>query len=96
MAGVSVPKRNVVTTLQMLFEKKRLKLAGNMAPLPAFLKELLTFRLSISATGRDTYEAGAGGHDELVLSTALALWYVEALARQPKYEVYQPINIFGR
>lgn len=28
-------------------------------------------------TGHDTYEAAAGGHDDLVMALCLAVWWVE-------------------
>lgn len=42
------------------------------------VKELLNFKVTISTSGHDSYEAWReGDHDDLVLATAMALWLAE-------------------
>lgn len=97
-AGVGVPKRDLAQNLIVLFETKRLKIAQNIKLLSVFLKELSNFRVTITASGRDVYEA-ASGHDDLVLSCAMPLWYAEQNAkRTPTTPVseYLKIAIFSR
>jgi hypothetical protein len=81
-AGVGVPKRDLAQNLIVLFETGRLKITSNLKLLTVFLKELSNFRGTITASGRDVYEA-ASGHDDLVLATALPLWYAEMKAKEP-------------
>jgi hypothetical protein len=40
------------------------------------VRELRDYRVEISeATGHDSYNARSGRHDDLVLATALAVWF---------------------
>jgi hypothetical protein len=80
-AGVGVPKRDLAQTLIVLFETHRLKIAKRIKLLPMFLKELANFRVTITASGHDVYEASSG-HDDLVLSVALPLWYAEQTSKR--------------
>lgn len=76
--GYRVPKRDLIATLQVLFQNRRLKIAASLAEAETLLKELLNFKVRISLAGHDSYEAWReGGHDDLVLATALACWYAE-------------------
>ena len=79
--GINVPKKDVVASLSLLIHTKRLKIAEGILLLQDFLRELKNFRVSTSPTGRDTYEASSG-HDDLVLATALPLWYAELQAKR--------------
>lgn len=74
-----VPKRDLVTTLQVLFQAKRLKVAGGLPEAKRLLDELLNFKVKINIrTAHDSYEAWREGtHDDLVLAVALACWYGE-------------------
>ena len=48
------------------------------------MKEMSDFKSSISETGHDSYGVWrTGGHDDLVLAVALALWYGNRVARLP-------------
>ena len=78
--GFHVPKRDLVTTLQVLFQSGRLKVAGRLPPgAAALIEELLNFKVKINVkTAHDSYEAWREGvHDDLVLAAALACWYGE-------------------
>jgi len=77
--GFHVPKRDLVTTLQVLFQSGRLKVAGRLPLAPVLIEELLNFKVKINVkTAHDSYEAWREGvHDDLVLAAALACWYGE-------------------
>jgi hypothetical protein len=77
--GYHVPKRDLVTTLQVLFQSGRLKVAGGLKLAPVLMEELLNFKVKINVkTAHDSYEAWREGiHDDLVLAVALACWYAE-------------------
>ena len=73
-----VPKRTLVSTLQLAFQTRKLKIAGGLPEAEVLVKELLNFKVKITATAHDTYEAWREGqHDDLVLATALAVWWAE-------------------
>ena len=71
-----VPKRNLVSGLQILLQSGRLKIAGGLELAEVFKQELLNFRVKINLkTSHDSYEAWReGDHDDLVLAAALAAW----------------------
>jgi len=80
-----VPKRDLVSTLRLLLEGRRLQIAEGLPEAKTLVEELLNFRLKISDAGRDTYEPWREGeHDDLVLATALAAWYGENQIRRSK------------
>jgi len=82
-AGYHVPKRDLVSTLQVLFQAGRLKVAAELPEARLLVEELLNFKVKINVkTAHDSYEAWREGiHDDLVLAVALACWYGER--RQP-------------
>lgn len=71
----SVPKRDLVSTAQVLLQGGRLKIAEALPEAATLTRELLAFKVTISQAGHDSYAAWReGDHDDLVLATALALW----------------------
>jgi hypothetical protein len=75
---VRVPKRDLVSVLQVLFHSKRLKIAAGVAERDTLLGELANFSAKITQHANDTYEAWREGqHDDLVLALALACWSFE-------------------
>lgn len=81
--GYRVPKRDLVTNLQVALQSKRLKIAGALADRHTLVEELLAFKVKIDLkTAHDSYEAWREGvHDDLVLAVALAAWYAERYAK---------------
>jgi hypothetical protein len=83
--AATVPKRDLVSCLQVLLQSGRLKIAEGL-PLARLLSvELLNFRATISLAGHDSYGAGAdaawrqtGSNDDLVLAVSLACWVAES------------------
>lgn len=75
-----VPKRDLATTLQILFQEGRLKIAEVLTLGPILTKELLNFRVKINPkTGNDSYEAWREkDHDDMVLAVALAVWWADS------------------
>jgi hypothetical protein len=73
-----IPKRNLVSTLAVLLQSGRLKVAPDLREAETFIGELSNFKVKISATGHDSYNAWRESiHDDLVLSVALAAWFGE-------------------
>lgn len=76
--GWRVPKRDLVGAVQVLLQRRRLRIAKALAEAEALLTEMEGFRVQITAAGRDTYGAGPEGtHDDLVVAVALACWFAE-------------------
>lgn len=75
--GFNVPKRDLITTLQVLFQSGDLKVASRLPLAQVLVQELLSFKVRIDVkTAHDSYEAWREGiHDDLVLAVALAAWY---------------------
>ena len=71
-----VPQRDLVSTLQVLLQQGRLKIAAGLEHAGTLRAELLNFRVKINAvTAHDSYEAWReGDHDDLVFSACLAGW----------------------
>jgi hypothetical protein len=75
--GWHVPKRTLVSTVEVLLSSSRLRIAAGLPHARTLTEELAGFEVHISAAGRDTYSARVGEHDDLVLAAALACWYGE-------------------
>lgn len=81
------PKRDLIVSLQVLLQQGRLKFATGLKLRDVLVAELQNFRQKISLAGHDSYEAGgagpagqwreAGSHDDIVLATAMPVWYAE-------------------
>jgi len=86
----SVPKRDLVSALEVPFHTGTLKVAEGLELWPALKSELLNFRRKISLkTAHDSYEHWReSDHDDLVLATALACWHLSrpryGILRKPK------------
>ncbi len=80
-AGWHVPKRDLVSTLQVVLQAQRLKVAESLPEAATLTRELLNFKVKITLAANDVYGAGAdwrvGKHDDLVLAVAMAVWYRE-------------------
>lgn len=82
--GYRVPKRDLVSVLQVLLQQRRLRIAEALPEASALAQEMASFRVTITAGGHDRYGAGVGDlawrerpHDDAVLAVALAAWYAE-------------------
>jgi hypothetical protein len=77
--GYRVPKRDLVSAVQVLLQTRRLRVAEGLAEAATLKRELLNFRVKVNpATAHDSYEHWReGDHDDLVLATAMPCWYRE-------------------
>ena len=74
--GYHVPKREIIVELVKLFQSSRLQIARSLPYAKELEEELINFRMKISKTGRDTYEAWREeDKDDLVLALAMAAWF---------------------
>lgn len=79
-----VPKRELVSTVQVLLQSERLKIARELAEAQTLTKELLNFQVKITTAANDVYGAWREGtHDDLVLGLAIAAWYAERPLPRP-------------
>jgi hypothetical protein len=70
-----VPKRDLVSTVQVYLQNQRLKIATELPEAETLIRELQNFQVKINDSAHDTYGAWREGtHDDLVLAAALALW----------------------
>jgi hypothetical protein len=72
-----VPKKELVSTLQVLLQGRRFKVA-NLPERELLVKELLAFKVKVTVSANETFEAWRErDHDDLVLAVALAAWIGE-------------------
>ena len=69
-----VPKILLVSRLQASLHAGELKFAVGLGEEQAFKQELSEFRMRHTDTGRLTFGAREGRHDDLVLALCVALW----------------------
>jgi hypothetical protein len=73
-----VPKRELVTNLQVMLEERKLRVAGGTAEAATLVRKMQEMRVKIGPSGREQYGArGKGEHDDLVMAVALAAWWLE-------------------
>jgi phage FluMu gp28-like protein len=71
----NVPKRDLMTGLQVLLEKRELRIARRLEEAGALIRELTDMRMTAGAGGRLRMGAdGSGEHDDLAIALALACW----------------------
>ena len=73
-----VPKRDLISACQVLFQQRRLKIAASLPEAKTLTDELVGFRYKITQASNLTYESWReGAHDDLVLALSLAVWEAE-------------------
>jgi hypothetical protein len=73
-----VPKKELVSTLQVLMQSGRLKVAPELPDAAVLSRELSNFKVKISAAANETYAAWReADHDDLILAVTLAAWCAE-------------------
>ncbi|MDO8943344.1 MAG: hypothetical protein Q7U75_09185, partial [Desulfobacterales bacterium] len=79
-SGYRVPKRDLMTGLQVAFEKRWLGVCDCGEATDALLEELRATRMTVTANGTVRWGASRG-HDDLVMAAALAWWRVRRVWR---------------
>jgi hypothetical protein len=75
-----VPKKELVSTLQVLLQTQRIKVAPSLPHTQTLMKELQRFRVKSTLASTDSLENWREGpHDDLVLAVAMAAWQSEHL-----------------
>ena len=76
--GLVVPKKELVTSLQLLLQGRRLKVAPGLPEAEMLTAELAGFRLRrVPISETDATEWRVGRHDDLVFAVALACWHAD-------------------
>lgn len=75
--GVGTPKRDLIAATRILLDTGRLRIAPALRYAEALRAELKGYQVTISESGRDSYGAPAGLHDDLVIALSLAAWQAE-------------------
>jgi phage FluMu gp28-like protein len=71
----NVPKRDLMAGVQVLLEKRELKIARGLKETGPLIRELTNVRMTASGGGKVRMGAdGCGEHDDLVIALALACW----------------------
>jgi hypothetical protein len=77
-----IPKRDLVSSAQILLQSKRLTIASSLPLAQALVGELLAFKASITLSRENSSAPPEPWrertHDDLVLAVALAAWYGES------------------
>jgi hypothetical protein len=70
-----VPKRDLITGLQVMLDGQELLVAKGLRDGSALLREMAEMEVRVGAQGRESYGAWREGmHDDLVLAVAVACW----------------------
>ena len=70
-----VPKRDLITGLQVLLQRGGLQIAAGLKHGPDLVAELAGMRVKVGCEGREQFGAWREGtHDDLVFAVALAYW----------------------
>jgi hypothetical protein len=73
-----VPKKELVTALQVVLQARRLQIARGLADAATLVRELQNFQVKLTAAANETFGVWREGqHDDLVLAVALACWWAE-------------------
>jgi hypothetical protein len=73
---VHVAKTILISTVDAMLHTGTLRFAAALSEAGAMKDELQDFRRKLSDAGRATYAARTGAHDDLVLSVAIACWWI--------------------
>jgi hypothetical protein len=88
-----VPKKELVSTLQVLLQTRRLQVAQRLPQAAALERELHAFRVRITESAHEMFGAERErDHDDLVMALALAAWVAErvGLPRLPAAGTERP------
>jgi hypothetical protein len=93
--GWIVPKKELVSALQMVLQSRRLKVAPNLPDADLLATELNNFRLRrISITDTAASEWREGKQDDLVFAVALTCWFAERFGPPRPFGVEGPLVVW--
>ena len=87
----NIPKLDVVGTLQILLQTRRLQIPRALADGTLLVKELENFKLKVATARQETLETWrTGPHDDLVFAAGLAAWLGEQTLPAPPDHPREP------
>ena len=72
-----VAKVELVGAMRAALESRRVKVARGVAHAEALKRELLDFRVKLTAAANETFAGSEGTHDDLVLALCLPIWLAD-------------------
>ena len=76
--SIMVPKKELVSTLQVVLQTRRLQIARSLPDAEVLVREMENFKVKITTAGNETFDSWRQNiHDDLVLAVALAVWVAE-------------------
>ena len=80
-----IPKRDLIAAAQVALQEHRLRIPAARAEARTLREELLAYRVTISAGGRDSYgnDWRQAPNDDLVLALAIGVYVADKTARRP-------------
>jgi hypothetical protein len=85
---VTVPKATIVSNLVRVLHEGALFVHGDLPEWPALRRELQNFRPEVTRSGRETWNAAAGSHDDLLISASLCAWHMQG-AQRPSWGFFE-------
>lgn len=81
--GYTVPKRFLISAMQGVLQSRRIRIADGLKHTEQLTKEIIGFKMRYGKT-METYEAQTEAtHDDLVMSLAINLWFLEKIYGHP-------------
>lgn len=79
---VTVPKRELITSLEVAFQSYKLMVHKNISFLKDLEKEILNFEATTRARNNVKLEAAYAHHDDIIMSISMAIWYAESIIKR--------------
>lgn len=86
----NVPKREIVSYLQIVLQSGRLKIAKELSLINKLVDEFLSFKLKIVDSGntiKSIMEGSYGINDDIVMSIGIAIWAGEYFTRRSLFAI---------
>jgi hypothetical protein len=79
---VTVPKKDIVTYLQLVLQTRRLRIPKTLDLLDDLRKEFLSFQFKVGSSAQGTFGGSGGVHDDIVMAMGMAIWLGEYHTRK--------------
>ncbi len=88
-----VPKRDLVSAVQVPLQSKRLKFTEESPLNESLVNEMNNFKVKITEAANDTYGAWREkDHDDLILAVMLAAWWAQRPVPKPTQPSYSMVE----
>lgn len=88
--SANVPKREIVSYLQIVLQNGRLKIAKELPLIQKLVDEFLAFKIRIVDSGKNiksSMEGAYGLNDDIVMSLGIAIWTGEYFTKKSLYAI---------